>query len=360
MVVLHTLQGHWPAVLAALPADLDLEATARQTKALVRHRKVKTAPDLLRLALGYGLADLSLAQTAAWAQACGLACLSDVALLKRLRSAADWLALLLGHLLRAAAPTPLPASGRLTLTDATAISAPGSRGTDWRVHLGLDLASLSITELELTDVSGGESLSRLTAHPEELVIADRGYAKRPGLWALRHQGAHFLVRLSWQAIPLQTPAGETFDLFAFLRGIPAGQVGEADVQTAADEKRHIPSLRCRLIALHQDEQARTRVLKRLRRHQTRKQRPRTDPRTLESAGYLVLLCSVLDDLSPADLVDLYRFRWQVELLFKRLKSLLHLDALPAKESRLARCFLLAKLLGALLIESWRRQLSFPP
>jgi IS4 transposase len=43
-------------------------------------------------------------------------------------------------------------------------------------------------------------------------------------------------------------------------------------------------------------------------------------------------------------------RWQIELAFKRLKSLLNIDRLPAKNPHLARAWLNAHLLLALLID----------
>ncbi|TBD09272.1 transposase, partial [Rhizobium ruizarguesonis] len=39
--------------------------------------------------------------------------------------------------------------------------------------------------------------------------------------------------------------------------------------------------------------------------------------------------------APADILTLYRFRWQIELAFKRFKSLAGLDSLPAKKPELA-------------------------
>ena len=52
-----------------------------------------------------------------------------------------------------------------------------------------------------------------------------------------------------------------------------------------------------------------------------------------------------------DILDLYRLRWQVELIFKRLKSLLHLDHLRAKGPALAQTYLLGKVLAALIIDT---------
>ncbi len=58
---------------------------------------------------------------------------------------------------------------------------------------------------------------------------------------------------------------------------------------------------------------------------------------------------------------LYRLRWQIELAFKRMKSLLHMDRLPAKNADLARVWLHANLLVALLAEDTIAQHDgFPP
>jgi Transposase DDE domain len=47
---------------------------------------------------------------------------------------------------------------------------------------------------------------------------------------------------------------------------------------------------------------------------------------------------------------LYRLRWQIELLFKRLKSLLHLDTLPSRQGPTAKSWMLARLIAAALAQ----------
>src|SRR6476661_4375489 len=87
------LDDDWPMLLTLLPGDL--EASAKATGALQRKRGVPSAQALLRLAFAFAYAGLSLRAIATWARQTGVARLSDVALLQRLRRAATWA----GHLL---------------------------------------------------------------------------------------------------------------------------------------------------------------------------------------------------------------------------------------------------------------------
>src|SRR5690606_5906550 len=105
------------------------------------------------------------------------------------------------------------------------------------------------------------------------------------------------------------------------------------------------------------EKARKSVLK----ERTRKGRT-ADPHTLETAGYIFLLTSLpVHRLSAVEGLELYRFRWQIELAFKRMKSLLDLDILPAKDPSLARSILYIKILATLLVEELTESfLDFSP
>lgn len=356
------LEYQWPYLLSFLPSEEALEQTAREMGAMQRKRGVRSASDLLRLALAYGFCGLTLRQVAAWAQVTEVAEVSDVALLNRLRKAADWLGLIVGIKLAERAPPPLKNTDhRLRLFDATTISRPGSKGTDWRIHLGFDLSTLAIDHVELTDSSGGESLTRFTLRQGEIAIGDRGYAHRKGLQSVIESDANFIVRLNWQNVPLQTSTGRKFDLLNFLRCLPDAKVRAKEIRVAPSAHQGVPPLYGRLVAVRKSEAAaeasRAKVLR------ERKKKGRTvDPRTLEAAGYVFVLTSLSDEkLTASNVLELYRFRWQVELAFKRLKSLLHLDDLPARDPPLARSFLFAKLLAALLLEDFtERFLAFSP
>ena len=364
MDTLEILQYEWPYLLSYLPAPAILESTARQHGAFTRAREIKSAEALLRIALVYSFCNKSLRDTAAWATLQGLANISDVALLKRLRKTDRWLGQLLAIKLAERAQPPSVCADlarRIRLVDATCISKPGSIGTDWRLHVGFDLTSFTIDHVDLTDRSGGESLTRFTFHEGDLVIADRGYAHRSGMHSVVRAGADFLVRAAWKNIPLHEPSRKPFDLLAALRSLPEGRAGEFSVRIAPNAKQQLPALPARLLAVRKTETAATHARAEVLRERSKKGR-NVDPGTLETAGYTFLLTSLpASALSATDGLELYRFRWQIELAFKRLKSVLALDELSAKGEELGRCILYGKLLAALLVEDLTEKfLDFSP
>jgi hypothetical protein len=142
--------GDWKYLLGMLPEGLDLDETARECGALLLPRVIRTAETLLRLVLAYCCCGLSLQQTSFWAAGQGLGELSKVAVMNRLKQSATWLGLLLRATLAERAGCLAQGGVRLRLVDATTVSIPGSQGTDWRLHVGFDLGSLSIDSLEVT------------------------------------------------------------------------------------------------------------------------------------------------------------------------------------------------------------------
>src|SRR5712671_4088863 len=156
------LDGGWKQLLSRLGSSEELEATAKASGALLRRRQIKTAADLLRLALAYGPCGMSLRTVAAWAQTMGLGELSDVAALKRLQASADWLQVIVGGLLARRLSCPSVSEGRIIrLVDSTTISEPGSDRADWRLHYSYDPRRGQAVDCDLTTAQVGEHLRRV-------------------------------------------------------------------------------------------------------------------------------------------------------------------------------------------------------
>src|ERR1700730_8843222 len=344
---------HWPEVCARLPAGFDVEATARLRGAFTRAREIKNAETLLRLALAYGGLGMSVGEPWSWADAGGIASMRDPSLLVRLRKAAPWLGDIVAALIteQANGPAGRWAGYRLRALDGTSICQPGADRTTWRLHVGYDLATSQVDQLELTDVHGAENLQRLTYRPGDIVLADRYYARPRDLRPVIDAGADFIVRTGWNSLRLLQANGEPFDLFAALVA-QAGQEGEVQVRIHEGIKAATPlePLILRLVIRRKDpEQAEAeqkRLLKAAKKHGKQ-----PDPRSLEAAKYILLLPSLPATVfPPTDVLALYRLRWQIELAFKRFKSLAGLDQLPAKNPELARAWIHARLITILLAE----------
>jgi hypothetical protein len=360
--------------VTAVSGVIDLDASARTSGALVRRREIRSGEALLRLALAYGPGGLSLRAAAAWAGATGLADLSDTAVLNRLRKAADWLGEIAGALLRRAAAEPRPASPptgplpgrRLRIADASVVTHPGSVGPDWRLHATYDPAAGRFTNLELTDRGGAESFGRTAWRAGDVAIGDRDYARPPGLRQILAAGAEFIVRTGWKQLRLLDADGAPVAWEQIFDALAPGEVTErmalVDYSGKGRRSRGKAVFPARLVVLRLPPEATARAVKAAhRRHSRCHARKLLRPLTLRAAGHLMLVTSLPATVPAAEVLAAYRLRWQVELAFKRLKSLLGFGRLPAKGEALARSWLLAHLVFALLIDDTAQGLlAVPP
>lgn len=355
------ISDHWAEVLSAVAAHIDLNQTAYDRGAFRQARGVPDASTLLRLALAWGACGLSLRETCAWAEASGIARLSDPALVERLSRSPEWLGDIVNALLKARTAAPERQNGyRLCLVDGTSICHPGADRTSWRLHMRYDLEAGRLDTIELTDNKGAESLDRYKFQRGDIVLADAGYPKPGDLRPVIEGGGHLIVRIGWNSLRLLSPEdGSAFDLFAALRRIPGDQ-GEFVVRVD-DHRPDLSPLLLRVVVWRKDEKARE-ISRRRVRKRAQKVGKTADARTLEAADYVLLLSSLPPEaFTTTDVLALYRFRWQIELAFKRLKSLLDLGNLPAKGPPLAKAWIYAKLIAALMIEDQTAEvLDFPP
>ena len=231
------------------------------------------------------------------------------------------------------------------MVDATHIREPGSTGTDWRLHYVLQLPSLECDFFEVTDHSEGETYKRLPVLPGDLILGDRAYSRREGVAHVLDAGGDVLVRLNQGNMRLREEGGAPFRLLEHLRTLQAYVPGEWTCHFELAGRRYD----VRLCAVRKSEAAevrsRTLVLRKARKHGQQAR-----PETVEAAGYVFVLTSLEQEFSAAEVLDLYRARWQVELAFKRMKSLFHAGHVPKFDPVTARAWIYAKLLTVLLIE----------
>jgi hypothetical protein len=344
----HPLVGDdWAQVQRRIPVDV--EGLAQETQALQRKREVKSVWDLLRMALAYSLCDWSFRQVGVWATLIGLGRLSDVAVRKRLRKARAWLGRLVGEWLQQRRVQLARHPVRVRLIDATTAHQPGSQGTDWRLHLSFDLGQFCMDGLEVTDARGGETLVRHAAQAGEILVVDRGYAQRRGLGSVLAVQGRVVARMSWQNLPLETADGRPFDILAWAQtDVPLDQPAETLVWITHAHCRYELRLIAQRLPPEAAEEARRRV------HQAACKKSRTPSQaTLLAAEFIWVVTNLPTQEWPVEqILALYRLRWQVELVFKRLKGILDLEQLRAKDPEIAQVYLLGKMVAALILQTW--------
>lgn len=348
----------WAVIQELLPEGW-IDA-ARELGAFRRSRSMKTPGELLRLLLFHAVNDGGLRDTVQQAKVAGIAEMSQVALLKRLRTSGDWLAWLgqgLSENLRQHGPA-IPTSLRPRAIDATGVQMPASKGSDWRVHYSLDLTTLQCDWHEVTTAKGGEKLTRVPVKAGDVLLADRAYMSVPGVAHVVGNGGHVLVRLRWNHSKMLDARGKSFHALTRASRLRVRAVGDWPVSLVAEDGETIKG---RVIAVRLPRPVAEKSIRRAAKEARRRSR-RVDPRTLKAANFVMVFTTLRDeDLSGPDALELYRCRWQIELAFKRLKQLLKLGRLPHKEPTAARSWILAKLVVALLLETlYRNAESFSP
>jgi len=307
-----------------------------------------TAPEaLLRLFLLHVARGYSLRETVVRAKESGLATISDVGLLKRLRRSEDWLHWLCTRLVMENG-VQMPGEEKqrsVRIVDGTVIKESGKTGSQWRIVYSMRLPDLRCDYFDLTATTGagtGESFVRLPVAEHDLILGDAGYCSVPGIQSVTGRGGDVLVRINPQMIRLQQ-GGRKFDLLTHLRVMDkAGAIGEWKVKLMGT------AIQGRVCALRKSEEAIRQAHRRIERRASKKQ-IKTKPETWEYANYVSVFTTDLS--TPAEtILGWYRVRWQIELTFKRLKSLARLGHLPKYDAQSSRAWLYGKLFVALLTQ----------
>ena len=327
---------------------------AREFKAFVRAKKVKTPAQLLRVVFLYCGLDKPLREVAGTFTVL-YESITDQAVAERLRACGPWVQAMLRRMLPLSPVDALPAGLRFVVIDASSIQAPGATGTDHRLHIAMDLLSLQFVEVLVTDVHTGETLKHFTLRRGDVAVTDRGDAHCQGMSEAVKQGAELIVRLNPFSVVLCDAGGEPLELCTALK-----RQQTDTIRTLAGELRSAcgqHKVRGWVHAYRLNAEQANRA-----RHKCRQRQKKGTPKaeSLFLAGWVLVFTTLsFTVLSAQTIMALYRCRWQVEIAIKRWKSVLDVDALRAKaNSPLAEVWLHGKLLYALMLERrMRRQLG---
>ena len=341
-------EDNWAVLRSFLPVDW--EGKAKELGALKRCRKFDGADALLRTLLIHLADGCSLRETVVRAKQGGIASISDVALLKRVKAAGEWLRWMAEQLMDSwAHPRIYGVLGhemRIRIIDGSTVQEPGSTGTSWRIHYSLGFPSLNCDEVHITAPNIGESFKLFSVNRGDLFLGDRGYANRGNVNHVVKGGGEVLIRINLTTLPVVDPLGASFPILERLRTLSGTKLGDWDV-LISHEGRLIPG---RICALKKSKQS-TEIARRKTLKENRKKGRRIKPETLEAAGYTFVFTTLGRHVTTTQVLEIYRGRWQIELAFKRLKSIVGIGHLKKKDVEAARAWIHGKLLVALLIET---------
>jgi hypothetical protein len=346
-------EENWEILRSCLPESW--EEKACELGALRRKRKFASAETLLRVLLIHLATGKSLRSTAAYAHEAGLCDVNDAALLHRLKESDRWFRWMCNDLVEAiGSRAPAIAERfRVLLVDASIVSEPGSTGTDWRLHYCFELNTLGCEFFLITSPKVSETLEHYPAKEGDIVIGDRAYCQRKGICHILGQRAHVLVRFHCTNLPLLTATGGRWSVLDHLRELEEGEVGDWNVWFEDPLDGHL--IKGRLCSLRKSNKAYELALQKLLREAKKKGR-RVQEATIEHARYVTLFCTANRHLlTGKEVMELYRGRWQIELVFKRLKGIVGIGHLPKINEASCKAWLHGKMLVALLAERLHRE-----
>jgi len=349
----------WEILLSFLPAGWADKAI--ELGALARKRKIDSAETLLRILLIHLADGKSLRTTAAYSQEVKLCNINDVALLHRLRASQNWfrwMSQMIVKDLRGSPERPddLGQKFRVRIVDSTAITEPGSTGSDWRVHYCVQLPNLHCDAFTITSTKIGEGFQRYSVEEGDLLIADRGYCKRAGICHVLGHAGDVLVRFHSTNLPLLTYKAKPVEPLNYFRTLDTGKHGDWNVWFRSPVNGQL--IKGRLCAIRKSKEAIELAKKKLLANASSKG-SKLRPETLEYAEYVSLFTTANRFcLKAEDILNLYRDRWQIELVFKRLKGIIGVGNLPKQNPQSCLAWLQGKFFVALLVERLHQEAEF--
>jgi len=348
--VLHKNMGMWGDFLSLMPLNwLEIANQMKLMKGAKRDKDFINALHTLMIHLGTGT---SLKETVAYAKAVGICNISSVSLFNRLVKFGPYFQKLCQEITQNNNILSSNLSERLILVDATDVKEPGPTGSLYRFHYAFALNDCSCVHMELTPVCGagtGETLTRYPVVSGDHFIADRGYSNSRGISYIADEGGKSLIRLNHKALPLFTLSGTPFQLQRELKTLTsAGDFSEwpCKIRKHGTEEW----ITGRICAIRRDETSTARAVSNAKENARRKNKHISEE-ALQLCQYTIVFTTFEEEkYSAHKILEIYRWRWQIELVFKRFKSLLALGCLVKKTDQSAKAWLYGKLLLALLIE----------
>jgi hypothetical protein len=334
-------------LIKELPENYEEECVKQS--AVRRWRGVKSPADLMLLILIHLLNGTSLLEISIIARTAKLGEMSDVAFMKRLAQCKDWFVSICASLISRSMENYEPpvwlAGKTVVAADASDVVEKGRSRRTYRLHYMLDIFKMSSLQCKITAQSVGEALVNFDIRSDMLVIADRIYTNVKGMMHCLSAGADFILRMRKNSFKTCDSEGNALDLLKIFKQLKDGEY--ADLKAVAVSKGGV-RVPVRICAKRKTPEQIEKTMKKLKLLE-RKGTISDEAKMFNE--YIVIVTSISNDVSSEQILFAYRLRWQIEIYFKRLKSILDFGELPKKTPENSLSWLNGKLMVALLIES---------
>ena len=336
------------------------EAACYEEKAIQRKRGIDNPNDLMMLAMFHMFTGCSLVEISTIAELTKLGKVSDVAFMKRFEGCNNWFKWIIDKLIMCGGieyqkPEWL-SNYRVLANDASDVVEKGRSGRLYRLHYALDLFKMHCAEFRITEETVGESLKNFKLLPNDIIVADRIYSTFVGMRHCIKSGANFVMRLRSNSFNMYDSQDQKIDLLGHLKTLEAGKTLDLNVYVKMNGTETTP---VRICAIKKDAESIKKTQRKLARKKSRKQEAISEG-TLAFNNYIVLVTMLPATISAGQILELYRWRWQVEICFKRLKSIMDFGELPKRRIESIFTWLNGKIMIALLIEKLIGKKHFPP
>ena len=329
-----------------------------ETKAMRRKKGIQDEDDLIKLCLYYAY-DHTLIDVKNYAEIEKIANISDVGFMKRFINCNDWIKWLLKNMTQeemiSYEKPDLLKEYRVMAIDASDITQKGAVKQYWHLHYAVNLFTLNSEMLKITTEDTGETLKNFELQRKDLVFADRIYGSISGIEYCFERGADFILRLRNKAFNLYDEKGQQIQLSDLLKEVD--DISKDFTVFYKSSNKEIKPVR--LCAIKKDEKAIEQEKKTINLKESKKQIKLSED-TKFTHNYFFVITSLDESLTCDQILALYKLRWQVEMVFKRYKSILNMGSMPTKTKASSEVWLNCKMLIALLIEKLISMVDFPP
>jgi hypothetical protein len=328
------------------------EEKAKELGALPQSREIGNATDLPRpvfLCLAEGK---SFGGTAALLKLAGIGSMTGKAVFTRFQKCGGRRRRLCENIYRnnRAIPEPPPGPGDKKVYPVDAGDGPvhGSDKADYRPRYAAGLFDPGMKEMAPTGTGQGEKPGNFkTFGKDDPVIGDRAYRGKQGTGYPRGTGSGFVPRFGTGRFRIYNENGSEVNILGYLKGLKPGESGEvARYYEYGGEYRPL-----RFCVLRKTGEAERKGLGALGKTRMRKYGNKELSKAQRAYNRYAVAVTPVTDAAPDVILGLYRQRWQIEPVFKRLKLLFGYHEIPVHVERSAMAWFYGKLLLAALCET---------